>query len=109
MCESVLSLAHPRVISAAAFSPRTGHAIMTTCSDNRLRIWDDVSRADGDPSRELVHSHDFNRYLSPFKCARAIVTPVATQVNGLLQHAPGIASPRKLTLHQDGQEQQSCD
>ena len=40
---------------------------MTTCGDNRLRIWDDVARADGPPSRELVHSHDFNRYLSPFK------------------------------------------
>jgi hypothetical protein len=67
MCEDILALAHPRVISAASFSPRTGHAVMTTCGDNRLRIWDDVSRAVGEPSRELVHSHDFNRYLSPFK------------------------------------------
>jgi DNA damage-binding protein 2 len=58
---------HPRVISAASFSPCTGNAIMTTCGDNRIRIWDDVSRAGEAPSRQLVHSHDFNRYLTPFK------------------------------------------
>jgi hypothetical protein len=65
--ESLMSMEHPRVISAASFSPITGNAIMTTCGDNRLRIWDDASRADEVPSRELVHSHDFNRYLTPFK------------------------------------------
>lgn len=58
---------HPRVISAAVFSPATGRSILTTCGDNRLRLWDDVGRVDGPPDRELVHSHDFNRYLTPFK------------------------------------------
>lgn len=67
MCEHVVQMPHPKVISAATFSPRTGHAVMTTCADNRIRIWDDALRADEPASRELVHSHDFNRYLSPFK------------------------------------------
>jgi DNA damage-binding protein 2 len=40
---------------------------MTTGGDNRIRIWDDVSQAGEPASRELVHSHDFNRYLTPFK------------------------------------------
>ena len=33
----------------------------------RLRIWDLVTQADGPPDREIVHSHDFNRYLTPFR------------------------------------------
>ena len=67
MCVALVALEHPRVISNAAFSPQSGAALLTTCGDNRLRVWDDLSRTDGGPSRELVHSHDFNRYLSPFK------------------------------------------
>jgi DNA damage-binding protein 2 len=58
---------HPRALSAAFFSPLTGHSILTTCGDNRLRVWDNIAHADAAASRELVHSHDFNRYLSPFK------------------------------------------
>eukprot|EP00892_Ulva_mutabilis_P011938 jgi/Ulvmu1/9116/UM005_0211.1 len=67
MCEALVVLEHPRAISAASFSPATGRSILTTCGDNRLRLWDDVARADGPPDRELVHSHDYNRYLTPFK------------------------------------------
>jgi DNA damage-binding protein 2 len=67
LCEHLLAAEHPRVISAANFSPLTGHSILTTCGDNRLRIWDQIQRFDEPPVRELVHSHDFNRYLSPFK------------------------------------------
>ena len=33
----------------------------------RLRVWDLATRADGPPDREIVHSHDFNRYLTPFR------------------------------------------
>ena len=33
-------------------------------ADNRLRVWDRLVGVDGPPDREIVHSHDFNRYLT---------------------------------------------
>ncbi|GFH31697.1 WD_REPEATS_REGION domain-containing protein, partial [Haematococcus lacustris] len=47
----------------------TGHKLLTTCQDNRLRVWDHVaiSPSGTPPDHEHVHSHDFNRYLTPFK------------------------------------------
>ena len=33
----------------------------------RLRIWDYLLSAPDLPDREIVHSHDFNRYLTPFR------------------------------------------
>ncbi|EME27296.1 protein damaged DNA-binding 2 [Galdieria sulphuraria] len=57
---------HPRVVNAAFFSPVYGTKILSTCQDNRLRIWDNIQQ-DLKVSREIIHSHDFNRYLSPFK------------------------------------------
>lgn len=33
----------------------------------RIRVWDYVLSAGGPPDREIVHSHDFNRYLTPFR------------------------------------------
>ena len=42
----------------------------TRSIDNRLRVWDHVlpRAAEGAaPDRELVHSNDFNRYLTPFR------------------------------------------
>jgi DNA damage-binding protein 2 len=53
-------LQHPRVVNAAYFSPQ-GHKILTTCQDNRLRVWDYALRAEGPADHEMVHSHDFNR------------------------------------------------
>lgn len=35
--------------------------------DNRLRVWDYIYGDLSEPNREIVHSHDFNRYLTPFK------------------------------------------
>ncbi|GJP78480.1 hypothetical protein CLOP_g8774 [Closterium sp. NIES-67] len=61
------SMQHPRVVNSAYFSPITGTRILTTCQDNRLRVWDSVFGALQQPSSTIVHSHDFNRYLSPFK------------------------------------------
>lgn len=57
---------HPRVVNAAYFSPVYGSKILSTCQDNRLRVWDNIHQ-DLKVSREIIHSHDFNRYLSPFK------------------------------------------
>lgn len=62
------SFAHPRVINAAYFSPVTGRKILSTCQDNRLRVWDNFGAALGcPPDREIVHSHTFNRHLTAFK------------------------------------------
>lgn len=52
---------HSKVVNAAYFSPLTGNKIMTTCQDNRLRVWDYMLTADRPADREIVHSHDFNR------------------------------------------------
>lgn len=59
---------HPFPPPQAYFSPITGSRIITTCQDNRLRVWDAVHTfGTGAPDREIVHSHDFNRHLTPFK------------------------------------------
>lgn len=95
------ALPHPRVVNSAVFSPHTGNGLLTTCIDNRIRVWHNVaslfgmgpsssssnsSSADGAgdggqsglrPDRELVHSHDFARYLQPFRAVYYI--PDATE------------------------------
>lgn len=63
----ITCLDHPRLVNSAYFSPQTGTKLMTTCIDNRIRVWDYVHSIDKPPDREIVHSHDFNRYLTPFR------------------------------------------
>lgn len=58
---------HPRVVTQATFSPTSGRKVLTTCIDNRLRVWDRVHDFGGVADREIVHSHDFSRYLTPFR------------------------------------------
>ncbi len=60
-------LDHPRLVNAAYFSPQSGSKLMSTCIDNRLRVWDYLHSIDKPCDREIVHSHDFNRYLTPFR------------------------------------------
>ncbi|GBG61546.1 hypothetical protein CBR_g22343 [Chara braunii] len=60
-------LNHPRVVNSAYFSPRTGRKILTTCQDNRIRVWDYIYGDLSLPSREIVHSHDFNRHITNFR------------------------------------------
>lgn len=64
---SLASLPHGRVVNSAYFSPHTGNKIITTSQDNRIRVWDSIFGDLESPSREIVHSHDFNRHLTPFK------------------------------------------
>ncbi|XP_024012133.1 protein DAMAGED DNA-BINDING 2 isoform X2 [Eutrema salsugineum] len=64
---SLNDLAHKRVVNSAYFSPSSGTKILTTSQDNRIRIWDSIFGNLDLPSREIVHSHDFNRHLTPFK------------------------------------------
>lgn len=64
---SLHNLTHNRVVTSAFFSPLSGSKILTTSLDNRLRVWDSIFGNLDTPSREIVHSHDFNRYLTPFR------------------------------------------
>ncbi|KAK6927088.1 WD40 repeat [Dillenia turbinata] len=64
---SLHDLVHRRVVNSAYFSPRSGTKILTTSQDNRLRVWDSIFGNLDSPSREIVHSHDFNRHLTPFR------------------------------------------
>lgn len=38
----IVTLPHGRLVTNALFSPGTGSRLMTTCADNRIRVWDDV-------------------------------------------------------------------
>ncbi|KAK9124482.1 hypothetical protein Sjap_014084 [Stephania japonica] len=64
---SLASLHHNRVVNSAYFSPQSGSKILTTAQDNRIRVWDSIFGNLLSPSREIVHSHDFNRHLTPFR------------------------------------------
>ncbi|KAF5204932.1 Dna damage-binding protein [Thalictrum thalictroides] len=64
---SLADLPHRRVVNSAYFSPQSGCKILTTSQDNRIRIWDSIFGDLETPSREIVHSHDFNRHLTPFR------------------------------------------
>lgn len=64
---SLVSLAHGRVVNSAYFSQHSGSKILTTSQDNRIRVWDSIFGNLESPSREIVHSHDFNRHLTPFR------------------------------------------
>ncbi|XVF68986.1 hypothetical protein PTKIN_Ptkin11bG0045300 [Pterospermum kingtungense] len=64
---TLYNLEHKRVVNSAYFSPLSGTKILTTSQDNRLRIWDSIFGNLDIPSREIVHSHDFNRHLTPFR------------------------------------------
>ncbi|KAM0004642.1 putative transcription factor WD40-like family [Helianthus debilis subsp. tardiflorus] len=61
------ALPHKRVVNSAYFSPSSGSKIVTTSIDNRIRVWDSIFGNLDTPSREIVHSHDFNRHLTPFR------------------------------------------
>ncbi|KAL9238694.1 hypothetical protein vseg_013083 [Gypsophila vaccaria] len=64
---SLADLSHRRVVNSAYFSPHTGSKILTTAQDNRIRVWDSIYGNLESPSREIVHSHDFNRHLTGFR------------------------------------------
>lgn len=63
----LVQIEHPKVVNSAYFSPVTGKKLLTTCQDNRVRVWNYLLALDGPPDKEIVHSHDFNRYLTPFR------------------------------------------
>jgi DNA damage-binding protein 2 len=94
----IASFPHPRVINGASFSRVSGRKILTTCQDNRLRVWDYWATAESGapPDREIVHSHTFNRHLTAFKAEwdpkdlgeRAVVVGryISEDVGGMALH-----------------------
>lgn len=80
---SLYELAHKRVVNSAYFSPLSGSKILTTAQDNRIRVWDSIFGDMECPSREIVHSHDFNRHLTPF---RAEWDPKVANIDPNLQY-----------------------
>lgn len=76
--DALSSYTHGRAVSSAYFSPNTGSKLLTTSQDNKIRIWNDVhafgagSDVESAPHLkplEIVHSHDFNRYLNAFRAS----------------------------------------
>lgn len=104
------TIRHPRVVNACAFSPHSGSKLLTTCIDNRLRVWSDLhalaGQQDGQdaapaPSVEIVHSHDFARYLSPFKAVWDPKDPLERTVvcGRYISEAFPFAGGESLALH----------
>jgi len=67
---------HPRTVSSAYWSPLTGDRVVSTCIDNRLRVWDNATLRLGSaappppilpvrPSRTYVHSPAVARHGAP--------------------------------------------
>lgn len=72
--EQLGTFAHSKIVSSVTFSPNSGAKILTTSIDNRLRVWNDIHSFQGDVNAfadsqpvTIVHSHDFYRYLTPFR------------------------------------------
>lgn len=65
---------HGGVASSAYFSPSTGARLLTTSQNNRIQVWKDINGFLGNVNEkeheqpiEIVHSHNFHRYLNPFR------------------------------------------
>lgn len=72
MQHPVCTLQHPRSVPGACFS-RDGNLVASSALDNRVRVWQWHALAMGDdnprPACSIVHSHDFNRYLTPMRAS----------------------------------------
>uniref|UniRef100_T1HP05 WD repeat-containing protein 76 n=1 Tax=Rhodnius prolixus TaxID=13249 RepID=T1HP05_RHOPR len=66
----VTDISHPKGLTSAFFSP-DGNQILTTCNDDRLRIFDCSSFVDNVPSQKksIIHNNHTGRWLSVFKAA----------------------------------------
>ena len=66
LAESFFLSLHGQV-TGCGWSQETGGKILTTCQDNKIRVWDYLHADLAEPRRAIVHSHDFNRYLTAFR------------------------------------------
>ena len=103
--QSLVTLLHPRAVTTATFSNITGTRLLTTCIDNRLRVFNVNGDLQSGDCLEIVHSHDFGRYLTPF---RAVWDPKDVHENTAVCgryvsepfdfHVPG-SPPAAVALH----------
>lgn len=63
----LLVLPHSRACHSAYFSPAGTSEILTTCFDNHLRVWEDVSRAKATLSNQIYHNNNTGRWVLPFR------------------------------------------
>lgn len=64
------SLPHGKSVTSAYWSPVTGNKLLTTCKDNRLRIWNLEAAADfakPKPRFQIRHNNNTGRWLTAFK------------------------------------------
>ncbi len=50
----VATILHPKAVSSAVFSPTCGHKLLTTCGDNRLRVFEGLPWRVGLPTSTMV-------------------------------------------------------
>lgn len=72
----VKMLSHPKSCQGSYFAPDGSHRILTTCYDDRLRVWDFKKNAETE-SFSILHNTHTGRWVLPF---RAIWTPAADGV-----------------------------
>mmetsp|Transcript_1685 Transcript_1685/g.10337 ORF Transcript_1685/g.10337 Transcript_1685/m.10337 type:complete len:544 (+) Transcript_1685:492-2123(+) len=63
----LLVLPHSRACHSAYFSPAGTGEVLTTCFDNHLRVWEDVSRAKATLSNQIYHNNNTGRWVLPFR------------------------------------------
>ncbi|XP_078666187.1 WD repeat-containing protein 76-like isoform X2 [Branchiostoma floridae x Branchiostoma belcheri] len=87
---------HSRSVSSAYFSPASGSRILTTCFDDRIRVFDTsaIGQQTVKPLRELRHNNQTGRWLTPF---RAVWVPGRDDlfVSGSMKQ------PRQIELYSD--------
>ena len=110
----VARLAHAKSCQAAYWSPAGCGArrLLTTCYDDRLRVWDDPSSSSSDPgpppspTLSIRHDHNTGRWVLPFRAAWSpagdgILCGSMTRQVGLFGAGPG-SSGETLAAHQSG-------
>ncbi|KAI8500590.1 WD repeat-containing protein 76 [Branchiostoma belcheri] len=87
---------HSRSVSSAYFSPASGSRILTTCFDDRIRVFDSsaIGQQTVKPLREVRHNNQTGRWLTPF---RAVWVPGRDDlfVSGSMKQ------PRQIELYSD--------
>lgn len=99
---TLATLPHGGVVTHAAFCRGAGpgalsRGLVTTCHDNRLRVWDDVASgavaasSPPAPSRAIVHSHNFSRHLPAFRAVPDPKFPAFAVVGRFLSEPAAVA------------------
>ncbi|XP_019622903.1 PREDICTED: WD repeat-containing protein 76-like isoform X2 [Branchiostoma belcheri] len=87
---------HSRSVSSAYFSPASGSRILTTCFDDRIRVFETsaIGQQTVKPLREVRHNNQTGRWLTPF---RAMWVPGRDDlfVSGSMKQ------PRQIELYSD--------